>query len=55
MWFHRRVLADDWFLIDIRPSSVSAGRGLVLGTVHGCGGQLAATFAQEALVRPAPA
>lgn len=54
MWFHRSVPADDWFLIDIRPRSVAAGRGLVVGTVHGIDGRLAATFAQEALVRAAP-
>jgi acyl-CoA thioesterase-2 len=54
MWFHRQVPADDWFLVDIRPQSVASGRGLVVGTVHGIDGRLAATFAQEALVRAAP-
>ena len=52
MWFHRPIRADEWFLVDIRPHSVAAGRGLVAGSVYAPNGTLGASFGQELLVRP---
>jgi acyl-CoA thioesterase-2 len=52
MWFHRPIRADEWFLVDIHPRSVSSGRGLVAGSIYAADGTLGASFAQELLVRP---
>jgi acyl-CoA thioesterase-2 len=50
MWFHRPVRADDWLLYDQISPSASGARGFSLGRIHG-GGQLAASAAQEGLIR----
>lgn len=54
VWFHRPVRADGWLLMDLRPVSNSGARGLVQGTIHTHDGVLAASIAQEALVRTPP-
>jgi acyl-CoA thioesterase II len=52
VWFHRPGVYDDWLLYSAEPASVSAGRGLGLGSVRTREGRLLASFAQEALTRP---
>jgi acyl-CoA thioesterase-2 len=51
IWFHRPVRLDDWVLYDLRPVSNAGSRGLVQGTMHTRAGVLAASVAQEALIR----
>jgi acyl-CoA thioesterase-2 len=52
VWFHRPVRLDEWVLFDLRPMSNAGSRGLVQGTFHTRDGVLAASVAQEALIRP---
>jgi acyl-CoA thioesterase-2 len=54
VWFHRRVRLDDWVLMDMRPVTVSGGRGWYTGSVTTADGRLAASFVQETLFRPGP-
>jgi acyl-CoA thioesterase-2 len=54
VWFHRRVRLDDWVLMDMRPVTVSGGRGWYAGSVTTGDGGLAASFVQETLFRPGP-
>jgi acyl-CoA thioesterase-2 len=49
VWFHRRARLDDWVLTDLRPGTVSGGRGWYTGSVTGVDGRLVASFAQESL------
>jgi acyl-CoA thioesterase-2 len=51
VWFHRPIRLDDWVLYDLRPISNAGSRGLVYGTFHSRDGVLAASVAQEALIR----
>lgn len=51
MWFHRPVRADQWWLYDQHSPSASNGRGLSMGRIF-AGGELAASCAQEGLIRP---
>ena len=51
VWFHRPVRLDEWVLFDLRPVSNAGSRGLVVGSFHARDGALAASVAQEALVR----
>ncbi len=51
MWFHRPVDPADWMLYAQESPSASGGRGLGLGRVFGRDGTLAATIAQEGMVR----
>jgi acyl-CoA thioesterase II len=51
VWFHRSIRLDDWVLYDLRPISNAGSRGLVYGTFHSRDGVLAASVAQEALIR----
>jgi acyl-CoA thioesterase-2 len=55
VWFHRPARLDDWVLVDLTPHTVSGARGWYTGTVHRADGTLAASLAQEALFRSAPA
>ena len=55
MWFHRPFRADQWMLYDQVSPSASGARGLALGRLFTHDGQLAATVAQEGLIRPVPA
>lgn len=51
IWFHRPFRADRWWLYDqVSPVAVG-GRGLVLAEVFDGDGTLAATVAQEAVIR----
>jgi acyl-CoA thioesterase II len=52
VWFHRRARLDDWVLMDMRPITVSGGRGWYTGSVTTVDGDLAASFVQETLFRP---
>ena len=52
MWFHRPFRADEWLLYDQDTPSASGGRGLARGLIYTRDGRLAATVAQEGLIRP---
>ena len=51
IWFHRPFRADEWWLYDQESPSASGARGLALGRVFTQDGVLAATVAQEGLIR----
>ena len=51
MWFHRPFRADEWLLYDQVSPSASGARGLAFGRVFTQDGRLAATVAQEGLIR----
>ena len=51
IWFHRPFRADQWWLYDQESPSASGGRGLALARVFTQDGTLAATVAQEGLIR----
>jgi acyl-CoA thioesterase II len=51
IWFHRPFRADEWWLFDQHSPSASGGRGLILARVFTQSGELAATVAQEGLIR----
>ena len=52
VWFHRPFRADEWWLYDQVSPSATGGRGLVLARVFTQSGQLVASVAQEAVLRP---
>lgn len=52
IWFHRPFRADEWWLYDQWSPSAQGARGLSLGRVFTQDGVLAATVAQEGLIRP---
>jgi acyl-CoA thioesterase-2 len=51
-WFHRRLRADEWLFYDVHSLVNTGGRGLLRGTIYGPDGRLAASVAQEMLLRP---
>ncbi|MFT3861302.1 acyl-CoA thioesterase [Micropruina sp.] len=51
MWFHRPVRADEWLLYDQSSPSASGGLGFSQGRLFGQDGTLAASCAQEGLIR----
>jgi acyl-CoA thioesterase-2 len=51
VWFHRPVRADDWLLLALTPIATAGARGVYHGTIHDRAGLLAATLAQETLLR----
>lgn len=51
MWFHRPARADEWLLYSQEAPSAQGGRGLGLGRMHTADGVLAATVAQEGMLR----
>jgi acyl-CoA thioesterase-2 len=51
VWFHRAFRADEWLLFVQRTSSYAHGRTLSQGQVFTGDGRLAASAAQEALLR----
>lgn len=53
VWFHQRVVADEWHLYDFSCQHLVNGRGLALGHVFAPDGAHVATVAQEVLVRDA--
>ncbi|MEZ0365566.1 acyl-CoA thioesterase [Mycobacterium sp. pUA109] len=50
--FHEPVAWDGWLLYSHESTQVGAGMSYVRGTVHTEGGELLASFAQDALIRP---
>ena len=51
-WFHRPVRADDWVFYDVHSLVNTGGRGLLRGTIYGPDRRIAASVAQEMLLRP---
>ncbi len=51
VWLHRPFRADDWLLYDQESPSAQGSRGLTRGLLYTRDGTLAATTAQEGLVR----
>jgi acyl-CoA thioesterase-2 len=54
LWFHRPFRADDWLLYVQDSPSTHGARGLCRGSVYTRSGVLAATVAQEGLMRLRP-
>jgi acyl-CoA thioesterase-2 len=54
MWFHRKTDFNSWHLYDQDAPSTSAGRGFVRGAIYSQDGVLAASVAQECLMRMRP-
>jgi acyl-CoA thioesterase-2 len=51
MWFHRAARLDQWMLYSQQSPSAQGGRGLGIGRMFTADGDLAATIAQEGMVR----
>jgi acyl-CoA thioesterase-2 len=51
-WFHRTVRADEWLYYDVHSLVNTAGRGLLRGVIYGPDRRIAASVAQEMLLRP---
>jgi acyl-CoA thioesterase-2 len=51
VWFHRPFRADEWLLYDQVAPSASGARGLAIGRLFTQDGVLAASVAQEGLIR----
>jgi acyl-CoA thioesterase II len=51
-WFHRPLRADEWLYYDVHSLVNAGGRGLLRGTIYGPDRSLAASVAQEMLLRP---
>lgn len=51
LWFHRPVRVDDWFLYVMDSPNASGGRGFSRGRIYTRDGVLAASTAQEGVVR----
>ncbi len=51
VWLHTPVRVDEWLLSELHPVVTGGGRGLAIGSVQTVDGRLAATVAQEALLR----
>lgn len=51
MWFHRPARADEWILYAVESPSAQGGRGLAIGRMFTADGVLAATVAQEGMLR----
>jgi acyl-CoA thioesterase-2 len=52
LWFHRPFRADEWLLYDQASPSASGARGFATGGLFREDGRLAASVAQEGLIRP---
>ncbi|MGX9790811.1 acyl-CoA thioesterase [Mycobacterium sp. MMS18-G62] len=50
IWFHRRVRADEWNLLECRSPAAARGRGVVTASLIRADGHIAATMAQEGLI-----
>lgn len=55
LYFHQRVMASDWHLVDHYSPVAGGGRGLALSHVYSQDGRLVMTGVQEGLIRPLPA
>ena len=51
-WFHRPLRADEWLYYDVHSLVNAGGRGLLRGTIYGPDRRLAASVAQEMILRP---
>ncbi len=51
MWFHRPMRVDEWFVHVLDSPSASGCRGFARGSIYTRGGELAASTAQEGLLR----
>jgi acyl-CoA thioesterase-2 len=51
MWFHRALRVDEWFLCSNVSPSASGSRGFARGSIYTRAGVLAASTAQEGLIR----
>jgi len=51
MWFHRALRVDEWFLCSNTSPSASGSRGFARGSVYTRDGVMAASTAQEGLIR----
>lgn len=51
IWFHRPVRADEWLLYSEDSPSASGARGFTRGLIYARNGDLAASTAQEGLIR----
>ena len=52
LWFHRPLRVDDWLLLSQESPSASGARAFGSGHAFTRAGELVASYAQEALVRP---
>lgn len=50
VWFHRRVHADRWNLVESRSPAGARGRGVVTASLLGADGDICATLVQEGLI-----
>lgn len=50
LWFHRRVRADEWNLLESTSPAAARGRGVVTATLVRADGVIAATSVQEGLI-----
>lgn len=50
IWFHRRIRADQWNLLETSSPAAARGRGVVTGSLIRADGVIAATLAQEGLI-----
>jgi acyl-CoA thioesterase len=50
IWFHRRVHAGEWNLLECRSPAAARGRGVVTGSLIRADGVIAATLVQEGLI-----
>ncbi len=55
VWFHKPLRADQWLLYYQDSPCAAGARGLARGTIYTLDGELAASTAQEALIRPVSA
>lgn len=51
MWFHRAARVDSWLLSDLVSPSAQGARGLGIGRIYTADGVLAASVAQEGMIR----
>lgn len=54
VWFHQPVRMDDWLLVDQHSPVLAGGRAFGRGDVWTRDGRLAASFAQESMIRLLP-
>ena len=52
VWFHRDLRLDQWWHVVQRSPVMTGARGFGRGDVFDANGRLAASFAQESLIRP---
>jgi acyl-CoA thioesterase-2 len=54
MWFHRPFRVDDWLMYSLDSPTAENARGLARGLIYTRDGRLAASVAQEGLIRVLP-